>query len=138
LPAIADIVGADERGSLVFVTTTEQIEGVSHGSLTVKDGGVLVVLGEHDGSISVEGGGQLDVRGTVRGPITIDSLGRVNVSGQVDGYVLIRVAGTLVNEASGRISGGGKNFGSFTNHGSRVGSIEERQPDDRAGSTFGS
>jgi hypothetical protein len=89
------------------------------------------VLGEHDGPIGVEGGGQLDVRGTVRGPITIDSLGRASVSGNVEGYLLIRVAGTLVNEVSGRISGGGKNFGSFTNHGFRTGLIAERQPDDR-------
>ena len=118
------------------VTTEQQVDRASSGAIAVADGGVLVVTGEHDGPISVEGGGQLDVRGTVRGPITIESLGRANVSGSVDGYVLIRVAGTLVNEASGRISGGGKNFGSFTNHGFRTGLIQERQPDDRDGSTY--
>ncbi len=115
----------------MLVDTAEQMSGSSKGPITVADGGALIISGEHDGPIEVTGGGQLDVRGTVRGAITIESLGRVNVRGDVIGPILIRVAGTLMIEAAGRLSGNVTNYGSFTNHGVRVGRVEGRSPDDR-------
>ena len=116
------------------VTGYTTLAGTTTGSVTVLDGGTLIVGGAHDGGVVVEGGGTLLVQGALRGPVEIGSLASATVSGDVVGKVDIRVAGTLVVEPGGRLAGAVVNYGSFTNHGMRSGPVEGRAPDDLDGS----
>ena len=104
------------------------------GPVTVLDGGTLIVGGTHVGAVVLEGGGTLLVRGTLRGPVDVGSLATATVTGDLVGSADIRVAGTLVVEAGGRLAGAITNYGSFTNHGMRSGPVEGRAPDDQDGS----
>ena len=115
--------------STVFGYTT--LDGSTSGSVTVVDGGTLLVAGSHDGPVVLEGGATLAVSGVLTGPLEIASLANATVTGDVVGQVVIRVAGTLVVEATGRIAGPVTNHGSFTNHGYRTGPVDGRAPDDQ-------
>jgi len=116
------------------VTEYTTLAGESSGSVTVADGGTLVVGGAHNGAVVVEGGGTLQITGALHGPVEICSLATATVSGDLVGKVDIRIAGTLVVEAGGRLAGPVTNYGSFTNHGVRSGPVEGRSPDDQEGS----
>ena len=106
---------------------------LTSGPLTVGEGVELTITGAHAGSVEVQG--TLSIAGRLDGALTVASLGTVIVSGDVVGPVDVRVAGTLVIEASGRIAGPLHSNGSVTNHGWRSGHVEGRTPDDREGST---
>ncbi|CAN5381958.1 hypothetical protein BH11ACT5_BH11ACT5_26490 [soil metagenome] len=112
------------------VTGYTTLAGTTSGSVTVVDGGTLVVGGTHDGAVVLEGGAALLVQGVLRGPLDVGSLASATVKGDLVGSVDIRVAGTLVVEAGGRLAGSVTNYGSFTNHGLRSGLVEGREPDD--------
>ncbi|MCU1409692.1 MAG: hypothetical protein JWR04_399 [Rhodoglobus sp.] len=116
------------------VTGYTTLAGTTTGSVTVLDGGTLIVGGTHDGSVVVEGGGTLLVQGALRGAVEVGSLATATVSGDLVGKVEIRIAGTLAVEAGGRLAGPVTNYGSFTNHGMRSGPVEGREPDDSDGS----
>jgi len=103
------------------------------GLVTVGDDITVSIDDEHSGSVRVEGGGALVVAGVLRGAVTIESLAKVTVSGDVIGDIDIRVAGTLVVEATGRVFGTVRNHGSFTNRGLRAGRVEGRMPDESDG-----
>lgn len=116
------------------VTDETTLVDSTSGSVTVRDGGTLVIDGTHEGAVVLEGGGTLHVAGALYGSLEIGSLATARVAGDLIGKVEIRVAGTLVVEAGGRLAGPVVNYGSFTNHGVRSGPIEGRTPDDRDGS----
>ena len=105
--------------------------GATSGPVTVLDGATLIVEGAHEGPVVLEGGATLGVSGVLTGPLEIASLATATVTGDVVGHVVIRVAGTLVVESTGRIAGPVTNHGSFTNHGLRSGPVEGRAPDDQ-------
>lgn len=115
------------------ITDARTLSGTTSGNLTVADGGSLVIAGTHDGTVELEGGATVAVTGVLKGTLEVGSLSNASVSGDVVGAVVVRVAGTLVVEASGRVAGPVTNHGSFTNHGLRSGPVEGREPDDRAG-----
>ena len=117
------------------VNDDSTLTGETTGALTVVDGGTLVIEGTHDGAIVIEGGGRLTVRGVLRGSLDVGTLATATVTGDVLGRVTVRVAGTLVVEAEGRLAGPIMNYGSITNRGVRSGPVEGREPDDRAGAT---
>lgn len=110
------------------------LAGTTSGPVTVVDGGSLIIGGTHEGAVVLEGGATLLVQGTLRGPVDVGSLASATVKGDLVGSVDIRVAGTLVVEAGGRLAGAVTNYGSFTNHGMRSGPVEGREPDDLDGS----
>ena len=116
------------------VTEYTTLTGETSGSVTVADGGTLIIGGTHNGAVVVDGGGTLQVTGALHGPVEVGSLATATVSGDLVGKVDVRVAGTLVVEAEGRLAGPVTNYGSFTNHGVRSGPLEGRSPDDRQGS----
>jgi hypothetical protein len=117
-----------------IVSSDTELTGSTQGPVRVRSGAVLTLAGTHDGPIDVEGSGELRVTGVVRGSLNIASLGTAVVSGDIMGAIEIKVAGTLVVEASGRVAGPVSNYGSFTNHGMRVGRADGRVPDDQPGS----
>jgi hypothetical protein len=108
------------------------LEGSTAGSITVLDGGTLLVAGAHDGAVVLEGGATLAVSGALSGPLEIASLATATVTGDVVGPIVVRVAGTLVVEPTGRVAGPVTNHGSFTNRGYRSGPVDGREPDDQA------
>ncbi|HWR86440.1 MAG TPA: hypothetical protein VN200_10635 [Rhodoglobus sp.] len=107
--------------------------GDTSGPVNVAEGIELTITGHHAGSVEVAG--ELTVEGRLTGALTVASLGRVIVRGDVEGPVDVRVAGTLIIEADGRVAGVLVNHGSVTNLGWRSGRVEGRVPDDREGST---
>ena len=115
------------------VTGYTTLAGETSGPVTVLDGGTLIVAGTHVGSVILEGGATVTVPGVLRGLLEIGSLATATVSGDVVGQVVVRVAGTLVVEASGRVAGPVTNHGSFTNRGLRSGPVEGREPLDESG-----
>lgn len=118
-------------------TITDQtiLTGETSGTVTVLDGGTLVLDSDHDGAVILEGGATLLVRGALRGPLDVGSLSTATIAGDVIGEVHIRIAGTLVVEADGRLAGPVSNYGSFTNRGLRTGPVGNRLPDDQEGSS---
>ncbi|CAN5206008.1 hypothetical protein BH09ACT5_BH09ACT5_09380 [soil metagenome] len=116
-------------------TISDQVtlEGTTTGNVTVVDGGSLVIAGTHDGTVELEGGATLSVPGVLKGTLAVGSLANATVTGDVVGQVMVRVAGTLVNEVGGRIAGPVTNHGSFTNRGLRSGPVEGREPLDESG-----
>jgi len=121
-----------ERSTIVSTATT--LSGLTTGRLTVRPATSLTIEGEHDGSVELEGDAELVVLGTLRGRLEIGSLATARVAGTMSGPVDIRIAGTLIIETAGSITGSISNFGSFTNLGTRSGHVEGRSPDDRPGS----
>lgn len=120
--------------SNTVIDTDTSLVGPTVGHLTVRSGATLMIDGEHTGSVELESGAELDVLGTLRGRLDVGSLATARIAGALIGGVDVRVAGTLVIESAGSISGPVTNFGSFTNLGKREGRVEGRTPDDRAGS----
>jgi hypothetical protein len=117
------------------ILSDEWLTGTTDGKLTVRSAATLRLEGDHSGPISLEGGGNLHVLGTLTGALDVGSLSTATISGNVTGPVEVRVAGTLIVESGGSLTGAVTNFGSFTNSGTRSGSVQGRQPDDREGST---
>ncbi len=118
------------------VSSTETLSGTTSGPVTVLDGGSLTLSGTHDGTVTLRGGATLVVSGVLNGGLDVESLATATVSGDVLGGVIVRVAGTLVIEAAGRVAGPITNHGSFTNRGTRNGPVEGRGPDDQEGSVI--
>lgn len=116
-----------------IVSDTSTLAGSTSGNLTVVDGGMLTVSGNHQGTIELEGGAAVSITGTLKGTLEVGSLAQAVISGDVVGAVLVRVAGTVVVEASGRVAGPITNHGSVTNRGMRSGPVEGRVPDDQPG-----
>ena len=119
----------------MVIDTDTTLAGPTEGQLTVRPGVTLSIDGQHDGSIELEGDAELVVLGTLNGRLEIGSLGTARIAGSVVGPVDIRIAGTLVIEPTGSVTGPVSNFGSFTNLGKRTGYVDGRTPDDRPGST---
>jgi hypothetical protein len=117
------------------VTGQKILSGATFGTITVLDGGTLVVDGAHDGAVILESGGTLLVRGSLHGPLEVGSLSTATIAGDLMGKIDIRIAGTLVVETAGRLAGPVVNYGSFTNRGVRNGPVEGRRPDDQHGSS---
>ena len=115
------------------VSDRTTLEGATTGNVTVVDGGSLVISGTHDGAVELEGGATLDIAGVLKGTLAVGSLATARITGDVVGQVVVRVAGTLVVEASGRVAGPVTNHGSFTNRGLRSGPVEGREPLDESG-----
>jgi hypothetical protein len=115
------------------VTTFITLEGNTSGQVAVADGGTLVVSGTHEGPVVLEGGASLLVTGALHGTVEIASLASATVSGDLVGQVDVRIAGTLLVEADGRLAGPVTNYGSFTNRGIRSGPVEGRPPLDENG-----
>ncbi|MBN9239498.1 MAG: hypothetical protein BGO97_07385 [Micrococcales bacterium 70-64] len=109
------------------------LTGETSGTVTVLDGGTLVIDGSHDGTVVLEGGGALFVRGVLNGALEVGSLSTATISGDVSGKIDIRIAGTIVVEGEGRVAGPVANYGSFTNRGLRSGPVVGREPDDQDG-----
>lgn len=122
--------GAQPREISGFV----ELAGESDGAITVGAESSLRVSGVHTGRVDVSGTGELHVSGELRGALTVDSLATATITGDVVGAIEVRVAGTVVVEATGRVAGPVTNYGSFTNRGLRSGPVEGRIPDDQPGS----
>ena len=113
------------------ISADTTLEGITSGPITVRDGGTLTISGTHEGPVVLEGGSVLLVRGVLNGTVDVASLATATVFGDLVGRVHIRVAGTLIVEAEGRLAGPVVNYGSFTNRGLRSGPVEGRDPDDQ-------
>ena len=116
------------------ITDARTLTGETSGNIRVADAGSLVIAGTHDGTVELEGGGTVAVTGTLKGTLEVGSLANAVVTGDVVGGVVVRVAGTVVVEAGGRVAGPIVNHGSYTNRGLRSGPVEGREPDDQPGS----
>lgn len=115
------------------VIGSRTLTGETSGPVTIADGGALTIEGTHTGPVVLEGGASLLVTGVLNGSLDVASLASADVLGDVVGQVTVRVAGTLVVEAEGRVAGPVANHGSFTNRGLRNGPVEGRVPDDQHG-----